>query len=154
METIEYRTQDKSAWGNGPFQHEPDKKQWSDKETGYPCLIVRNPSGALCGYVGVSRTHPYYEKDCDQPDVSVHGGLTFADRCQEKQNDCEGICHKVAKGEDDDVWWFGFDCLHAGDSSPPIHPFSFSFNHGIYKDIAYVTAEVASLAAQLKELEK
>jgi hypothetical protein len=144
MQTIEYRTQDKTTWGSGPWQHEPDKKQWRDEATGYPCLIVRNRMGALCGYVGVCKTHPNYKQGCDEPEVSVHGGLTFADRWQEEQNDCEGICHKVGNGEDDDVWWFSVDCLHAGDSSPPIHPHNSNF--GTYKDLAYVASEVASLA--------
>ena len=46
METIDYRTVDKTTWGAGPWQDEPDKKQWRD-ETGFPCLIVRNNGGAL-----------------------------------------------------------------------------------------------------------
>lgn len=60
MQRIEYRTVDKSAWGDGPWQSEPDKIQWQDAATGYPCLIVRNGevTGALCGYVGVSPNHP------------------------------------------------------------------------------------------------
>jgi hypothetical protein len=153
METIEYRTFDKRSWGPGPWQGEPDKKQWQDETTGYPCLIVRNSAGALCGYVGVRKSHPNYEQGYEEPEVYVHGGLTFADRCQQEQHDCEGICHKVAKGEDDDVWWFGFDCLHAGDSSPPVHDGRSHFNYGEYRDFAYVTSEVASLVDQLKALE-
>lgn len=81
METLEYRTVDKSQWGNGPWQSEPDKKQWRDAETGFPCLIVRGPSGALCGYVGVPRSHPAFEKDYNDVDVEVHWGLTFASKC-------------------------------------------------------------------------
>jgi len=151
MQTIEYRTFDKSSWGAGPWQNEPDKKQWQDAATGYPCLIVRNDMGALCGYVGVAKSHPNFEQDYDKPDVTVHGGLTFASRCQEQQNECEGICHKT--DGPDDVWWFGFDCLHASDSSPPIRDGLTPFDYGVYRDIAYVTAEIESLAAQLKELE-
>lgn len=81
METIEYRTIDKSEWGPGEWQDEPDKKQWRDEATGLPCLIVRNGSGALCGYVGVPRNHVYYGSDYDKVDVEVHGGLTFAGKC-------------------------------------------------------------------------
>lgn len=54
METIEYRTADKSQWGEGPWTAEPDKRQWRDEATGLPCLIVRGPHGAFCGYVGVA----------------------------------------------------------------------------------------------------
>ena len=71
METLEYRTVDKSSWGLGPWMNEPDKKQWQDAETGYPCLIVRNNGGALCGYVGVPESHPLYGVEYNQPHESV-----------------------------------------------------------------------------------
>lgn len=103
MKTIEYRTVDKSQWGDGPWQNEPDKKQWRDPETGLPCLIVRGPAGALCGYVGVSEDHPWYGKEYDNHDLEwddperdrlpgsvlrVHGGVTFA-----------GGCHGITEGD-------------------------------------------------------
>lgn len=142
----------------GPWDNEPDKKQWLDPKTGYPCLIVRGPMGALCGYVGVGKDHPCFEKECDEVNVSVHGGLTFADRCQESG----AICHIVERGEDDKVWWLGFDCLHLGDLSPGMEyirqrPEYEQFRHmgerDSYKDIGYVTNECRSLALQLKEIE-
>lgn len=64
MQTLEYRSHDKSAWGPGPWQDEPDKRQWRDEATGLPCLIVRSPMGGnLCGYVGVPREHALHGKD-------------------------------------------------------------------------------------------
>lgn len=62
MENREWHNTDKSSWGDGEWLHEPDKKQWTDQDTGYPCLIVRNRVGALCGYVGVPLDHPYFGK--------------------------------------------------------------------------------------------
>lgn len=64
MNTIEYTTIDKSTWGPGPWQDEPDKIQYVDEATGLPCLIVRNGKeiGALCGYVGVLPGHPLHGK--------------------------------------------------------------------------------------------
>ncbi len=47
MEKIEYRTVDKTGWGEGPWQSEPDKRQWQDEATGLPCLIVRGPAIAV-----------------------------------------------------------------------------------------------------------
>lgn len=106
-DTIEYRTEDKSAWPPGPWQAEPDKKQWTDKTTGLPCLIVRNHGGALCGYVGVADGHPLHGKEygaCVWPEkhdahepgdsdwhynctpqalLEAHGGITFASGCYE-----------------------------------------------------------------------
>ncbi len=205
MQTLEYRTMDKSKWKDGPWQNEPDKKQWLDSETGMPCLIIRNNVGALCGYVGVAKNHPLFGLDYDKshpclvelweqaksgtigkrgiftlifasseenntnPRIDmvfdVHGSLTFSGACM-KHNpaypnvtpeilESEGICHLVEDGEDDNVWWFGFDCGHCDDWSPKLYGEEPQWQqyYGkdmIYRDIDYVTAEVQSLAKQLK----
>jgi hypothetical protein len=60
VETKEYRTIDKTLWPRGEWDDEPDKMQWQDEATGLPCLIVRGPVGALCGYVGVPEGHPCF----------------------------------------------------------------------------------------------
>lgn len=176
----EYRTVDKTAWGVGPWQGEPDKRQWTDEATGMPCLIVRNPGGALCGYVGVSMDHPahglnynaYSYDDAGHAiptsliedavnDIEVHGGLTFAAGCGHGDDESVGICHIPAAGEPDDVWWFGFDCLHSGDVGPAyaareraqgwehVDP---PWGRDKYRDVAYVTAECARLAVQLRAM--
>lgn len=97
---MEWTRLNKSEWGNGPWMQEPDKMQWVDEATGLDCLIVRNNAGALCGYVGVPESHPWHGVDYSQclhtprceeswcgnsPEshITVHGGLTFADRCNE-----------------------------------------------------------------------
>lgn len=51
---------DRSTWGNGPWDGEPDKMYWVDEETQLPCLMVRaNPeTGNWCGYVAVEPDHP------------------------------------------------------------------------------------------------
>jgi hypothetical protein len=149
METREWHFRDKSAWGEGPWQHEPDKMQWPDRETGLPCLIVRNPDGALCGYVGVSESHPHFGKDYSNVDADVHGGLTFADRCSGEEH---GICH-VVQGEDPPTWWFGFDCAHFCDILPDSRVYRVGDEH-VYRDVAYVQEECRKLALQLKALEE
>ncbi len=139
---------DKSEWGNGVWKNEPDRVSWIDPTTNYHCLIKRNQFGTLCGYVAVGKNHPYYEKDdrC----LNVHGSITFTDHCQGDPE--KGICHLTP--DDDDAWWFGFDCGHAGDYSPGVPlPYESGFRD-IYRDIPYVTAEVESLAKQLKDVEK
>jgi hypothetical protein len=189
LQTKEYTTADKTNWGVGEWQNEFDKKQWQDLDTGLPCLIVRSPMGALCGYVGVDKNHPLYAKHYDDADVRVHGGLTFASGCQnatpgeylpeykeiiEKHGvESIGVCHVVEPGEEDAVWWFGFDCNHFMDYAPKMmitmreaaeahsktYPEStlkmtagdIIYNHrtDIYRDVSYVTEEVTSLARQL-----
>lgn len=121
-----YTSMDKSAWGPGPWQTEPDKIQFKDKETGLPCLIVRNHMGALCGYVGVSEGHPAFGKSYHDAEelvpgdeyINVHGGLTFSGHCDEEGPEDASICHIPEPGEPDNVWWLGFDCLHAHDIAP------------------------------------
>lgn len=157
MKTIEYRTVDKSSWGNGPWQEEPDKRQWQDKATGLPCLIVRGPFGGLCGYVGVPPAHPAFEKPYSDMDVEVHGGLTYADFCQPGEAAEKGICHIVDDGEDDRVWWFGFDCGHYGDMMPGhrrdliAQMFDGHCRAGVYRTLAYVESNVRDLARQLAD---
>src|SRR5690349_15430772 len=68
---------EKTAWGEGPWQQEPDRAEW--EHAGLPCLAIRHPFfGHWCGYVGVPPSHAYYGKETDIPQVDVHGGLTYA----------------------------------------------------------------------------
>lgn len=149
--------------GEGRWSDEPEKAYWIDEATGLDCLIVRGPSGALCGYAGVPPGHPWHgidyqgcvEASCDneerwncphRPDgqIEVHGGLTFADKCAEGGG---LICHEPQPGRPADVWWFGFDCAHSGDLCP-----AYRREHALYESyrgIEYVASEVRRLAAQL-----
>lgn len=101
MKTKEWANTPKDDWRPGPWLNEPDKVQWVDEETGLDCLIVRGPSGVLCGYVGVPPEHPWHGVDYNQcligdaceeefcwdhrPEskMEVHGGLAYSAACQE-----------------------------------------------------------------------
>lgn len=165
--TTTYTTRDKTEWGNGPWQNEPDKVSWTDEETGLPCLVVRNHGGALCGYVGVDPNHPWHGVDysehigepCDNewcyehtPDgtVKVHGGLTYSAGCQHNASEDTGVCHIPQPGESDDVWWFGFDTAHDFDLCPAykVHR-DIPVRGEVYRDLPYVQSEVRRLARQL-----
>ena len=129
-------------------------------------------TGCLCGYVGIPESHPWYGKsysdavkvppsvlerevDIDRIGainlfcarnheddetldivlaIDVHGGLTYS--------------HDSApnKESEDDLWWFGFDCGHAGDYAPAMKSY---YTEGIYRDFEYVKAECISMAKQL-----
>lgn len=167
----------KSAWGDGPWQSEPDQEIWADPDTDLPCLAVRGPFGAWCGYVGVPPDHPahglsYYKSEFSIEeieaglggklaaqkvvnDIEVHGGLTFAGKR-------DYVFPETARCRD---WhFFGFDCSHAGDYDPltaallsnrkPGHPRALGAPTGWgsvieYRDLAYVKGQCASLAKQL-----
>lgn len=145
METKEWRFTDKSTWEDGPWMSEPDAMQWSDTETGLPCLIRRGPQGALCGYVGVSPGHPAYQMSYSNIDYSAHGGLTYSDFCEGEPG--TGICHLPEPGEPDRVWWLGFDCAHYRDFKPGRPDWNYIGDR--YRDVAYVRSECAMLARQL-----
>lgn len=151
MNTIEIIHQetyvDKSKWLRGEWDHEPDKIHFLDKETKMDCLVVRGPSGALCGYVAVTKDHPAFNADYNRVQVDCHGGLTYSGFCQEDGK----ICHVPREGQPDHVFWHGFDCNHSGDLAPSYH--NPIFGWGTYKNLPYVIHECQSLAHQLSKRE-
>lgn len=57
--------------------------EWIDRETGYPCKVVKVFDSYHCGYVTVPRKHPAYGKeywDDAISDIDVHGGITSAEK--------------------------------------------------------------------------
>lgn len=159
-----------------PWHYEPDRLSGVDDVTGYATQVARGPGGHLCGYVGVPAGHPWFGKSySDKVDVpqsvierpidmdkvgvinlfcarlsaedasngrldivlaiDVHGGLTYA-------------ASKAPFCEPDGLWWFGFDCAHAGDLTPT-YAARYGSSGGVYRDLGYVQSEIASLAKQL-----
>lgn len=162
MQTKEYNFIDKTKWGEGEWLLEPDKVQWMDESTKLPCLAVRHPSGHWCGYVGVAEGHPYFGKywgDCFSNDgedyerdyLHVHGGLTYSDFCVEDEKE-HGICHLVEHGQNDRVWWLGFDCAHSGDLTPKYGSHRGFSEREQYRTLQYVKSECSKLAKQLTNL--
>jgi len=141
---------------SGPWHDEPDEERF--EAHGHPCLLLRNPLGAWCGYVAIAPGHPWHGIDYGQIDAEVHGGLTYA-------NACAGhICHVPKPGEPDDVWWLGFDCIHAGDLSLSdivdvsgirarmrVELPSYDRSHESYKTIGFARNETIKLAQQAAE---
>ena len=156
-EAIEMPAIDKSTWGPGPWQDEPDRVDFV--HAGFACFALRRDRmGYWCGYCGVPREHPAYGKRYyDVPiDVDVHGGLTCARACDAP------ICHVPVPGMPADVWWLGFDCAHAGDLAPGMEADlrSISIGRGarrnifrdVYRDLPYVRREIERLAEQLSAM--
>jgi hypothetical protein len=127
-----------------PWENEPNFHEWNS-ETGLPCIVKRNYSGCLCGYVGVRPDHPAFNQGYDIVPVEVHGGLTY------------GACRRPTSSDSswptDERYWLGFDCDHAYDHAPSRQAFSTRDPESEYRDFAYVTAETESLAQQLSEME-
>ena len=160
---------------NKPWENEPDRVEFRYK--GFPCLIVRNQGGSLCGYAGVPPSHSLHGKTCHSTfpesnfdkkidDIEIHGGVTFTGACQEDGP----ICHKPEPGEPDNVWWVGFDCAHYGDFMPHMDDPDTDLQKSLYPDedmrkarareklsyskyrnIAYVKNEIRRLVKQLEK---
>jgi hypothetical protein len=154
MEHKTWMTVDKATWGDGPWQGEPDKEQWTDPATGYACLLKRSSfSGSLCGYVGVPEGHPWHGRS---PAGIAPGGreLTYGELCQEGPDEYT-ICHVPGPGEPDALYWLGFHCGYIRDIQPGRE--ARDREHGwppirdggeTYKTAEYVKEECARLAAQ------
>lgn len=166
---------DRTGWGSGPWDREPDRVEWRDEATGLPCLMLRQANGGnWCAYVGVPPGHPWHGAhygDYDRlgsAEDAAHGGLTFAGPCMDDDRPArERVCHVPAEGEPEDVWWLGFDCRHAWDRAPGAEARDRElatrlraegdlasaqlFDHvdadAIYRSASYVTARACDLAA-------
>ena len=159
--TWKWTATDKADLGPGPWQDEHDKEQWACEHTALACLIVRNQMGAWCGYVGVPLDHPKAEPLIAREDVDgllvAHGGVNFAGPCVDHGEDdsrpaARTICHVRGEG-DGEVHWLGFDCAHGGDIVPwfrkKFPQDSILMRRAIYRDVAYVKAQVYMLALQI-----
>ena len=71
---------------------------------GFEWIVVHNGMGYRCGYVRLPHGHPWHGRGDLEEIVECHGGVTFA----EPDRPCD-------KGGEDDAFWVGFDCAHAGD---------------------------------------
>lgn len=170
---------ERHTYSDGPWETEPDRVAWIDAQTGYPCLILRQETGALAGYVAVSPSHPLwaFEKDAIPTDLGLeaHLGIDYAALCQEGEPAEVRICHPheismpvMRKGQQrpgerdsDDAgspaaWWFGFICDKPCDYLPEGYSRNLEEREDgprIYRDLAYVGEQTIRLARQLKALE-
>jgi len=166
-------TTNRKDWPSGIWDDEPDHLEWIDEETGYRCVVHRNPFlGGLCGYVGIFPDHPlHYIQYNERRHV-----LSDVDMSKEplgKRGVIEVVCLALdpegkiplsvyfnvhgsltysgpqAPGSSScPTWWFGFDCSHSGDRVPGEH--LYGWGGSVYRDIEYVKGECRSLARQLK----
>jgi hypothetical protein len=115
------------------WMNEPDFKEF--EHAGLKCKIIRQAwSGHLCGYVQVPKDHVHYGVSYNDVEYEVHGGLTFSGFIK----------------QDEDNYYFGFDCAHAWDICPErVEQGDYWPSDGVYRNIAYVENECRHLAAQI-----
>ena len=158
------------------------EKDWRTK-AGLRAVVLMTELGHRCGYVGIPTTHPLHGVEYDQrheslkldpnrstekmsplllfaaagseieelnrPDYvfEVHGGITYSGGSAEYP------------AESGNLWWFGYDCGHAGDAPDPasthatrMQALGFANSGGIHRSLDYCIDECESLAKQLSEV--
>lgn len=145
--------------GPGPWREEADKIAWQDSDTGLHCIILRLRDGSLSGYVAVPASHSLYGFNHDAIpsgiDVVAHGGLSYAEPCDERGPEQVRICHAILvptgkKTQPDQDWWFGFTCNHEKDFVPNGDSSFLRDEEGrTYRDECFVFRECTHLATQL-----
>ena len=128
---------------------------------GLRCVVILSSRGHRCGYVGISTDHPLYgvgyrqkiknihelNGKCPEDCFDVHGGITYSDG------------EKDYPVENNKLWWFGYDCGHAGDAPDPnfmseerrkyYNPLF--YEGGVIRTLDYCIGECKKLAEQLSE---
>ena len=157
--------------------NEPEHIEFTSA-AGYHCTINRvSGSGYLCGYVGIPPNHPMYGCESNDCCLAIQSHLqNIKDSSVGKRGVINLLCHdgedvtltrpdmaidvhgSITYSRDHDprgkkigLWWFGFDCCHAGDHCPDR---GIVIGSSVYRNIKYVKAECERMAAQLKVFEQ
>lgn len=152
------------------------EKDWTTR-AGFRAVVIMTDMGHRCGYVGVPETHPLYgvpyNEHCDaltfpagetlgkrgvisllcaggekaSPEIvfDVHGGITYSGG-------------RGAYPVESGLWWFGYDCGHAGDAPSPeavadrvarMGSVFYPSPDEVHRTLDYCVGECESLAEQL-----
>lgn len=163
-ETHLFTSDDKKKWWDyGEWIEEPDEVKFTYKN--YKCLIRRiavpEPyatdlcmfGGHLCGYVEIPISHYCFNKNYNEINIDVHGGLTYSEMNEKNE------------------YWIGFDCAHSEDympsseklkrENPYQNPFpisekfkKYSMFNPIYRNIDFCVKNCMEMIDQLIEIEK
>lgn len=166
---------DRAMWAAGPWDREPeDRIQWGDKATGLPCLMIRAPTGAWNGYVGIGPEHPGYGLEIDG--LPAHRGIVYHSFTNDvhyiepepwgdlpiDENHPETLIDIIRLRPM--LWFFGFDAAHGRDIVPGLDAMMArhasqafindqalsAYDRGsAYRDTAYIKKCCADLAAAL-----
>lgn len=159
---------DKSSWGQGEWQEEPDLILWQDAHSGLFAMASRDEDfGNLCGYVAVPPGHRLHGADLCDSGLTAYGGVNFSSSINYPESKHAELHQAMAQAN---LWWFGFDCMQAlndiypGMQGPGIESsqgntkqMKTAFqnlqrsNGATYKNTAFVMNQCEMLAAQLSQ---
>jgi hypothetical protein len=137
-------------YDEGEWIDEPDYMEWEYGDGEIKCIAKRNDFGAWCGYIEISKDHPWANLEGTDFPCEVHGGITFHSNT--------GI----------NTVRIGFDCSHSTDISPtceitlrqvreslkvkhPWIPDTCTVFPVSYKNVGFIIHECNSLAKQALE---
>lgn len=156
------------------------EKDWIT-QSGLRAVVIMSEMGHRCGYVGVAQEHPLYgahygdshpaiaAPEDDEP-VGKRGIITLLCATPERMTspelafDVHGSITYSGNGDgkyptESDLWWFGYDCAHAGDGRSPEfleqqrerYPDSPIMWHddGEFRSLEYCIGECERLAQQI-----
>ncbi len=151
-------------------------------DAGFRAVVIMTKMGHRCGYVGIPPTHPLYGVGYSEPSTALtfpaeepigHRGiisvLVAATDNHRASPDAVFDVHgsiTYAAGSPDypieskNLWWFGYDCAHAGDARDleQMHMFEddetlrsvfADSEHGVIRTLAFCREQCESLAQQL-----
>jgi hypothetical protein len=154
------------------------EKDWISKD-GLRCVVIMTDMKYRCGYVGVNKLHPLYNRPyastiptiltkqwnkLKQGTVGKRGVIDLF--CLDIDHPRVGILFDVHGGITysgsnnypikSDLWWFGYDCAHLGDA-PELTRISGELRslysgYGTVRSLEYCINECESLASQLSSI--
>ena len=156
--------------GSGPWKGEPDKFAWTDKATGYPCVVVREYTGEYGAHVGVPPSHSLsgYKAKAVPGEISegLHRPISSAEPCQRSAPEPVSICHisaRIAHGQrmaainppqEDDAWWLGMTFDGPRDLVPAGGKRKLAAERGeTYRDAKFAFEQATLLARNLFDWE-
>lgn len=144
------------------------EKDWTTA-SGLRAVVLMTDLGHRCGYVGVPAGHSLHgvgysqntealPRPSDDTEIGKRGvmSLLYAkDRMQSPEIvfDVHGSLTYAGGSEDypvpsDGLWWFGYDCGHAGDAPAPGSRMT-AYAGDVHRTLDYCERECESLAQQI-----
>lgn len=158
------------------------ERDWTT-QAGFRAVVTMGDMGYRCGYVGLPKGHPLYGMEYSEPSpaltvpsddepVGKRGAITLLCATPEHMTspemvfDVHGSLTFSGNGcgqypVPSDLWWFGYDCGHAGDGRSlaylqemreryPDGPIMW-IDDGEFRSLEYCIEECESLAQQIAE---
>lgn len=145
---ISLKLYDKSTWGKGEWQEEPDFIMYQDEESGFICIIRRNSkSGILCGYISVPVEYDKIQEFIDmlrEKDMSliyVKDPLDFVD------------FHPLRRNHYIQAFYFGCSALSYLNNAQYVSEMQKEDPSFTYKNILFFKEKLKRLCKKLKVME-